>query len=166
MDFEPVGAAPVRSFKLGTAELDNARHAALCRRNQTKCACPNTCLRYCQEESKFFNDFSRAHARARKRVSIRSLLFFLGWIPALIFALVVAVATIYLGPLLAAVALIVRKFPTDSAVERRAGNAGGDSEEYGVSNCDDARGLQLGSIRSRESGPDNSGVTISARTVS
>ena len=38
MDFEPVGAAPVRSFTLATAELGNAHHAALCRLNQAKCA--------------------------------------------------------------------------------------------------------------------------------
>jgi hypothetical protein len=40
MDFEPVGAAPLRSFKLATAELANAHHAALCRRNQDQVRLP------------------------------------------------------------------------------------------------------------------------------
>jgi hypothetical protein len=57
----------VRFFKLTAAELGKACYAALCRRNQTKCARLNTCLRYCQEESKFFNDFSRARMRVRAR---------------------------------------------------------------------------------------------------
>jgi hypothetical protein len=41
MDFEPVGAMPVRSFKLATAELANAHHVPYAA-TKTKCAYPNT----------------------------------------------------------------------------------------------------------------------------
>jgi hypothetical protein len=56
MDFDPVRSRlEPRPFVFQARRCGegNARHAALCRRNQTKCATPRTSLRYCQEEDRF-----------------------------------------------------------------------------------------------------------------